>query len=110
MTTKVIGIKEFRNNINSLWEEACKKQIRYVVMRHSVPIWEVNPIDEDALILEKFGDEILAAEKRIDNGEYTTHEELVEMLKHKKNVENNIRKSGQKRHPKTSKSNNRQNN
>lgn len=109
MTTKAIGIKEFRNNINSLWKQACEKQIRYVVLRHSVPIWEVKPIDEDALIVEKFWDEIMAAKKSAEKGEYYTHEEVVKMLGLKKHVGNKIRKAGSKRSTKTSITNSRKN-
>ena len=46
MATKVIGIKKFRASITSLWKEAKKNQIRYIVMHRNTPIMEVNPISE----------------------------------------------------------------
>ncbi len=55
MTTRTIGIKEFRQNIRKLSEE---KNVKYIVMNHSKPIFKVEPIDEDQLILEKYADQI----------------------------------------------------
>lgn len=78
MTTKAIGIKEFRNNINTLWKTAQKKQIRYIVMYHSTPVLEVKPVDEDELIFEKFADDIKEAREQFARGEYYTQEEIME--------------------------------
>lgn len=103
MTTKAIGIKEFRNNINSLWKQACEKQIRYVVLRHSVPIWEVKPIDENALILEKFADEIKEARAQYARGEYYTHDEVCKKLGLKNGLENNVQQKVSRRSGKTAK-------
>jgi hypothetical protein len=55
MTTRTIGIKEFRQNISKLSEE---KNVRFIVMNHSKPVFKVEPIDEDTLILEKYTDQI----------------------------------------------------
>ncbi|MBU1445993.1 hypothetical protein KKD70_01885 [Patescibacteria group bacterium] len=54
MDTKLIGIKKFRQNFTKIWKEAKEKNIRYIVMHHSVPVLEVKPIDEVDLILEDF--------------------------------------------------------
>ena len=80
MTTKIIGIKKFRENITSLWKEAKKKKIKYIVMYHSKPILEVNPIDEDELILEKFAEEIKEAREQVKRGEVYTQEEMEKLL------------------------------
>lgn len=77
MTTKIIGIKKFRENITSLWKEAREKKIRYVVMYHSKPILEVNPIDEDELILENLANDIAAAREQVKRGEVYTQEEIM---------------------------------
>lgn len=77
MTTKIIGIKEFRNRINTLWKTARKKNIRYIIMYHSTPILEARPIDEDELIFEKFADEIKEAREQFKRGEYYTQEEIM---------------------------------
>ncbi len=51
MTTRTIGIKEFRQNISKFSRQ---KDVIYIVMNHLKPMFKVEPIDEDQLILEKF--------------------------------------------------------
>lgn len=77
MTTKVIGIKEFRQNITSLWKEARKKNIRYVVMYHSKPIFEVNPFQEEELILENLRRDVKEARAQARRGEVYSHEDMM---------------------------------
>jgi len=77
MTTRIIGIKKFRENITKIWKEAKKKKIRYIVMYHSEPILEVNPIDEDDLIVERFAAEIAEAREQVKRGEVYTQEEVM---------------------------------
>ncbi len=55
MTTRTIGIKEFRQSISKFSEE---KNMRFIVMNHSRPVFKVETIDEDELILEKYTDQI----------------------------------------------------
>lgn len=55
MTTRTIGIKEFRQNISKFSQQ---KNVRYIVMNHLKPVFTVETIDEDQLILEKFADQI----------------------------------------------------
>lgn len=43
MKTKIIALKQFRQNITKLWKEAQQENIRYIVMFHSRPILEVLP-------------------------------------------------------------------
>ena len=49
-------------------------------MYHSEPIFEVNPIDEDELILEKFADDIAEARKQAKKGEVYSTEEVRKKL------------------------------
>lgn len=44
MTTRLISLAEYRSNISTLWKEAKEKNIRYVVMVRSEPVFEVTPI------------------------------------------------------------------
>lgn len=44
MVTKLIWLNEYRSNLTKLWKESQKKKIRYIVMVHSKPVFEVNPI------------------------------------------------------------------
>ena len=95
MTTQVIGIKNFRENITKLWKEARKKKIRYIVMHHSRPILEVKPITEKELKIAKLKEEVAEARERFKKGEYYTLEEVMEGLGLKpKDVQN---KPGSKR-------------
>lgn len=77
MTTKTIGIKKFRENITSIWKEAKKNKIRYIVMNHNQPILEVTPIDEDELIIEKYAADIAEAREQVKRGEVYTQEEVM---------------------------------
>jgi len=73
MTTQIIGIKEFRQNISSLWKDAREKNRRYIVMHHSKPIFEVRPFIDDRLILEDLEKDIKEARAQVKRGEvYTT--------------------------------------
>ncbi len=44
MTIELIGIKEFRTNLNKLWRRARKHDIHYIVTRHGEPVFYVKPI------------------------------------------------------------------
>lgn len=80
MTTKLIGIKKFRENITKLWKEGQKKKVRYVVMYHSKPIFEVNPIKrikEEDVILEKLKHDIAEAREDVKHGRVYTHEQIM---------------------------------
>lgn len=77
MTTRVIGIKEFRQNLTKL---ARQKSTRFIVMHHSVPVLKVEPIDEDELILEKYTDQIEQGLKEMREGKLFTSEEVRQHL------------------------------
>ena len=52
MTTKILNIKEYRDNITSLWKEAKARKIKYIVLVHSKPAFEVKPLNDDFIIEE----------------------------------------------------------
>lgn len=78
MTTRVIGIKEFRQNLTKLSKQ---KNVRFIVMHHSVPVMKAEPIDEDELILEKFAEQIDQGLKDAAEGNYISSESLRKELK-----------------------------
>ena len=85
MTTRVIGIKEFRQNMSRLSKEAKKKKIRFIVMNHLVPVFEVNAIAdeealEDQLLLEKYSKQIERGMKDYKRGKFFTAEEVRQHL------------------------------
>jgi len=53
MTTKLIGIKEFRQNIASPYKQARANDIQYVVLNRNQPIFKVSPLSEKDTIIEK---------------------------------------------------------
>ncbi|MBI4122375.1 MAG: hypothetical protein HY462_00075 [Parcubacteria group bacterium] len=80
MTTEVIGIKEFRQNITSLWKKARKKDTRYIVMHHSTPIFEVMPLSGNRLVLEKLARDVQKAREEARQGKLYTTEEVLKHL------------------------------
>ncbi|MBI1961096.1 MAG: hypothetical protein HYS45_00150 [Parcubacteria group bacterium] len=80
MTTSVIGIKEFRQNITALSKKARKNKTRYIVMRHSTPVFEVTPISEDRLVFEKLARDVAAAREEARQGKLYTTEEVLKYL------------------------------
>lgn len=49
MTTELISLNEYRKNISTLWKKAQKENIKYVVLSHSKPIFEVNPLRSNTM-------------------------------------------------------------
>jgi antitoxin (DNA-binding transcriptional repressor) of toxin-antitoxin stability system len=67
MTTRLIGIREFRQNMTELLRKAQEKEIYFIVMRHSEPVAKVAPLTGKEAALEQLVQEI--AETRIKAGE-----------------------------------------
>ncbi|MBU2524524.1 hypothetical protein KKG71_05005 [Patescibacteria group bacterium] len=80
MQTKAIGIKKFRENITSLWKEAREKDIKYIVMHHNMPIFEVTPLKEKELIIDKLAADIAKARQEVKEGKVYTTEEAYKIL------------------------------
>jgi len=80
MTTQMIGVKEFRDNITTLWKKAKKKNVRYIVMHHSTPVLEVNPIHDDTLILENLAKEIKETRRQVKKGDVYSETEVYKEL------------------------------
>ncbi len=78
MTTKIIGIKEYRKNITTLWKEAREKNIRYIVMYHTQPVFEVTPLQDEDGLLDLLREEIKTAREQAEKGETVSHEALME--------------------------------
>ncbi len=80
MKTQILGLKEFRSNITSLWKKARKDNIRYIVMHHSTPVFEVNPVDEKDIYLESFLEDIKESREQVKRGEVYKLEEVAKEL------------------------------
>ena len=44
MTAQIIWIKEYRDSLSTLRKKAQENNIKYIVMSHNTPIFEVTPI------------------------------------------------------------------
>lgn len=80
LKTEFIGLKEFRANISALWKKAQKKRIRYIVMNHTKPIFEVRPLSEKEASLEQLAADIAEARAQYKKGEYYTEEEIIKQF------------------------------
>lgn len=79
MTTQLISLNEYRKNISTLWKKAQKENIKYIVLSHSKPIFEVNPLhgnevsdDWDIQYTAKNHEAYLEAVKDLENGKTHT--------------------------------------
>ena len=55
MTTKFIGIKEFRQDMAGIAALARKRNERLIILRKNKPVFELRPLDSDEALLESFG-------------------------------------------------------
>lgn len=76
MSTKLIGVKEFRANISKYAQKARKGDVRYVVMHRNSPLFEVKPFEENEGLEAIFAD-IIAAEEDVKKGQLYTQEEIM---------------------------------
>ena len=53
-TIRIIGMRELRQNLSKLLEEAQKKNVHFVVTRHGKIVAHIYPPTEKELWLEKF--------------------------------------------------------
>ena len=77
MTTRFVGIKEFRQNIASYTKNSKIKNIRIVVLKKNVPVFEVKPIDEGEFVLEKLQKDVSKAREDVKKGNVYTHDQIM---------------------------------
>lgn len=49
MTTEMITFSEYRKNLSSLWKQASEKKVKYLVLVHGKPAFEVRPVYCDTI-------------------------------------------------------------
>jgi len=76
MTTKFIGVREFRQNISKLYRDARKRNIRYIVLNKNKPVFEVKPIGKREAFLESLLASIKDAEADIKAGHIYSMDEI----------------------------------
>ncbi|MBD3330334.1 hypothetical protein GF354_02265 [Candidatus Peregrinibacteria bacterium] len=78
MTTKFVGMKDFRQNMSKYTQQANKKQVRYIILKKNKPVLEINPIDEKDFAYIKLSKELQESEKQIKEGRFYTQEEVMQ--------------------------------
>lgn len=78
--TRTISIREFRQNLTKFLKEAQEKGVHFVVMRHSVPVAHVTPVENGADSLEALAAEVATARAAYRKGKTYTAEEVLGMI------------------------------
>lgn len=76
MITKLIGVREFRQNIASLYRKATKNNWRFIVLNKNKPIFKVEPLSKKDATLEKLAMEIAEAREDVKKGRVYTAEQI----------------------------------
>ncbi len=76
MVTKLIGVKEFRQNMAKYSAAARRHGWRYVVLSRNKPIFEVKPLSEKDIVLEKLAADIAEARQQAREGKVYTIDEV----------------------------------
>ncbi|MCK5211781.1 hypothetical protein KAJ89_03705 [Candidatus Parcubacteria bacterium] len=81
MTTKLIGVREFRQNMATLHAKAKKNNLRYIILNRNEPIFKVEPLSKKDAIVEKLTREIEEAREDVKKGRLYTAEQIRRDLK-----------------------------
>ncbi len=76
MVTKLIGVREFRQNMATLCEKARKNNWRFVVLSHNKPIFKMEPLSGKDASLEKLMQEIAEARDDVKKGRVFTPDQV----------------------------------
>ncbi|MBU0546102.1 hypothetical protein KKA13_02505 [Patescibacteria group bacterium] len=76
MVTKMIGVKEFRQNIAGYYRQAKKNNWRYIILNRNKPIFEVTAIKRQNIGLEKLTADISDARHSIKKGKWYSEAEV----------------------------------
>lgn len=80
MTTKLIGVKEFRQNIATLFKQATKNNWRFVILNRNQPIFRVEPLSKKDAIVEKLAMDIAEAREDAKKGRLYDFEDVCKEL------------------------------
>jgi hypothetical protein len=76
MTTKMIGVKEFRQNMAGISEEALRKNQRLIILKKNQPIFELKPLPKEDAVLEKLVLDVQVGLEDMKNKRVYSHEEM----------------------------------
>ncbi len=85
MTTQYIPLHEYRKNLSSLWKKSVQENTKYIVMVHSVPMFEITPFTDtknewDTVVTTKNKASYKKAKKEQKNGESLSLSDLEKEL------------------------------
>jgi len=80
MTTKLIGVREFRQNMAELHKKAKKNNWRFVVLNRNQPIFKVEPLSQKDAVLEKLTMDIKEAREDVKKGRVYDFEDICNEL------------------------------
>ena len=80
MVTKLIGIREFRQNITNLQKKALRNNWRFVVLNRNRPIFKVEPLSKKDAIIEKLVFDIKEAREDVKKGRIYDFEDVTKEL------------------------------
>ena len=80
MTTRFVGMKDFRQNLSAYTKKAKKYNICYIVLRKNVPMLKVQGVDEKEIARARLAEEIHEAREQVKRGEVYTLEEVRKSL------------------------------
>jgi len=77
MTTKTVGLKEFRQNLSFYAKTAQENNINFIVLKKNIPILDVKPIDKKTLVMNKLAKEVKLARRQVKEGDLYTQKEVL---------------------------------
>lgn len=77
MTTRLVGLKDFRQNLASYTKSAQQKDIRYVVLKKNIPVLEVKSIKAGDIIIEQLAADIAIARQQVKRGQSYTQNQMM---------------------------------
>lgn len=80
MKTKLIGVKDFRQNMAKYHRQALKHGLRYLVMSRNMPVFEVKSLSKKDATLEKLYADIAEAREDVKAGRVYTLEQVEKKL------------------------------
>ena len=80
MTTKLIGVREFRQNMTALYEKAIKNKLRYIVLNRNKPVFKIEPLNKKDFIIEKLAEDIKEARAEVKKGNIYDFEKVCKEL------------------------------
>ncbi len=76
MLTKLIGVREFRKNMATLYLKAKKNNWRFIILNRNQPIFKIEPLDDSDDVVEKIFGDIAEAREDVKKGRIYTAQQI----------------------------------